>query len=212
MSRSTSAVTSSPFAFRILLGLALLITASSSVRAHDTVTGASELTVTDSQTSNPFLDADVDILVNGVQLSAPGRLNTGQPFTVNSLFDVHLYGTLTDRLANTNGSKRSEDAQQPLIAAGPSPQMLAPAGSDGRVGRNAFQADRTVFLDVAASKQTSFTTCPALSVGFEVFNFLNRNNCGIPAHYLEALAFTTSYQHTYFIASGSVPFEVQLLI
>jgi hypothetical protein len=37
------------------------------------------------------------------RLAGTGRFSTGQPFTVNSIFDVNLDGNLTDRLNTTNG-------------------------------------------------------------------------------------------------------------
>ena len=116
-------------------------------------------------------------------------MSTGQPFTVNSVFDVNLDGNLTDRLDNTNGLIQSGDARQPLILTGQTTQMLAPVGSDGRIGRNTFRAGGTIVFDVAASKKFSFSRSQAISIRVEVFNFLNHNNFGIPARYLEAPAF-----------------------
>ena len=62
MPRSTSAVTKSRTVFRIIISFALLFGASLYVRAQDTVTGAFEGNVTDSQTGNPLKDADVEIV------------------------------------------------------------------------------------------------------------------------------------------------------
>ena len=135
-------------------------------------------------------------LVNGIELSSTGRMSSGQPFTVNSVFDVNLDGNLTDRLDNTNGLVETGDAQQPLILVGPTAQMLAPVGSDGRIGRNTFRAGGTVIFDVAASKRFSFTSSQSFSFRVEVFNFLNRANFGVPVRYLEAPAFGSSTNTT----------------
>src|SRR5262249_14148284 len=37
-------------------------------------------------------------LLGGLQLASTGQFQTGQPFTVNTIFDVNLDGNLTDRL------------------------------------------------------------------------------------------------------------------
>ena len=42
-------------------------------------------------------------LFGGLQIASTGQFQTGQPFTVNSIFDVNLDGNLTDRLDNTSG-------------------------------------------------------------------------------------------------------------
>jgi hypothetical protein len=47
-------------------------------------------------------------------VAGTGRFQTGQPFTVNSIFDVNLDGNLTDRLDSTNGIVVTGDRSQPL--------------------------------------------------------------------------------------------------
>src|SRR5688572_10097581 len=47
----------------------------------------------------------IRLLLNGMQISGTGEFQTGQPFTVNSIFDVNLDGNLTDRLNIVAGSR-----------------------------------------------------------------------------------------------------------
>ncbi|HBB94066.1 MAG TPA: hypothetical protein DC054_01630, partial [Blastocatellia bacterium] len=66
-------------------------------------------------------------LFGNFQISGTGALRTGQPFTVNSIFDVNLDGNLTDRLDNTNGLIVTGDRRQPLRLIAPDPTtLLAP--------------------------------------------------------------------------------------
>jgi len=82
------------------------------------------------------------------QLAGTGSLRTGQPFTVNSIFDVNLDGNLSDRLDNTNGLTVTGDRRQPLRLTATDPtSLLAPIGADGSVGRNTFRAGNVIELD-----------------------------------------------------------------
>jgi hypothetical protein len=128
-------------------------------------------------------------LTNDVQVSSTGRLSAGQPFTVNSIFDVNLDGNLTDRLNTTNGLVNTGNRRQPLLLTVPSSALLAPVGSNGAVGRNTFRAGGLVELDLAASKRIQFTGGQALHFRIEIFNVINRANFGIPVRYLEAPGF-----------------------
>ncbi len=56
----------------------------------------------------------VRALFGNFQLAGTGSLRSGQPFTVNSIFDVNLDGNLSDRLDNTNGLVVTGDRRQPL--------------------------------------------------------------------------------------------------
>ncbi len=89
-------------------------------------------------------------LLEGLQVAGTGRYRTGQPFTVNSIFDVNLDGNLTDRLGNTNGLVRTGSRRQPLRLASDPLTLLAPIGSDGAVGRNSFRAGGVLELDLSA--------------------------------------------------------------
>lgn len=129
-------------------------------------------------------------LLNGLQLSGIGRYHSGQPFTVNSIFDVNLDGNLTDRLDSVAGLTVTGDRRQPLLVNTNTPSaLLAPVGGNGRITRNTFRAGGLLDLDLAVSKAFRFATAQQLLLRADVFNFLNRANFGIPVRLLEAPAF-----------------------
>ena len=131
-------------------------------------------------------------LLNGLQLSGTGRFSTGQPFTVNSIFDVNLDGNLTDRLNSTNGLVVTGDRGQPLRLAVDPVTLLAPVGQDGAVGRNTFRAGIIYVMDVAISKRINLAKGRGLLFRTEIFNITNRTNFGIPNRFLEAPGFGQS--------------------
>jgi hypothetical protein len=129
-------------------------------------------------------------LLGGLQLAGTGQFQTGQPFTVNSIFDVNLDGNLTDRLDNTNGIVITGNAAQPLrLATDNTFSMLAAVGQDGRVGRNTFRAGKLLDLNLAVIKDFAFTTTKKMTVRMEIFNFINRANFGVPERFLEEPGF-----------------------
>ena len=129
-------------------------------------------------------------LLGGLQVSSMGRFQTGQPFTVNSIFDVNLDGNLTDRLNTTEGIVRTGDRRQPLqLTTSNLTALLAPVGTDGKVGRNTFRAGSILELDMAIAKTFAFTDRYKLNFRMDIFNLTNRVNFGIPVRYLEAPAF-----------------------
>jgi hypothetical protein len=130
-------------------------------------------------------------LLDGFQIATSGWLQSGQPFTVNSLFDVNLDGNVTDRLNSTQGIVVTGDRRQPIaITAGtPLRSLLAPLGQDGSVGRNTFRAGNIVNLDVAVIKNFAFSETQRLTFRMDIFNFINRANFGIPVNDLEAPGF-----------------------
>ncbi|MCA1557096.1 MAG: hypothetical protein LC731_00990, partial [Acidobacteria bacterium] len=75
-------------------------------------------------------------LFKGTQIAGDGFFQTGQPFTVNTIFDVNLDGNQTDRLDNTNGIQQTGDRARPLVFTGSPPSVLARLGEDGRIPRN----------------------------------------------------------------------------
>jgi hypothetical protein len=130
------------------------------------------------------------LLLGGLQIAGAGRFQTGQPFTVNSIFDVNLDGNLTDRLDTTNGLITTGDRQQPLRLTINDPKsLLAPIGQDGGIGRNSFRAGNILELDLAVIKSFAFTAQHRLSVRADIFNFINRANFGIPVRFLGAVGF-----------------------
>jgi len=129
-------------------------------------------------------------LAGGLQIAGLGQFQTGQPFTVNSIFDVNLDGNLTDRLNNTNGIEVTGSGRQPLRLTAANPAtLLAPVGQDGSIGRNSFRASNQLDLNLALIKRFAFTRTQHLTLRADVFNFINRANFGIPVRFLEAPGF-----------------------
>ena len=128
-------------------------------------------------------------VLGGWQLASLGSFQTGQPFTVNSIFDVNLDGNLTDRLNATSGITRTGNRRQPLLLTVDPQRLLAPIGQNGSVGRNSFRAGNVLDLNAALIKRLPLGEQRDLSFRMEVFNFLNRANYGIPVRYLEAPGF-----------------------
>ena len=133
-------------------------------------------------------------LFGGIRIAGTGRFNTGQPFTVNSIFDVNLDGNLTDRLNTTQGLMRTGNRRQPLLRPTDDPtqlaaMFLAPVGNNGQVRRNSFRAGNVLDLDLALTKSFRIAEGQFIVFRAEAFNFINRANFGIPVRFLEAPAF-----------------------
>ena len=129
------------------------------------------------------------LFLGQLQIAGTGRGSTGQPFTVNSIFDVNLDGNLTDRLNSTNGLVRTGDRKQPLLLTVNPATLLAPVGSDGSIGRNSFRAGGLIELDLSLRRHFSVGSSKQLIVGVEIFNLSNRVNFGVPVRFLESPAF-----------------------
>ncbi len=123
------------------------------------------------------------------QVASLGSFQTGQPFTVNSIFDVNLDGNLTDRLNSTNGITRTGNRRQPVRLTVDPLSLLAPITQNGKVGRNTFRAGSVLDLNASLLKSIPLGEQKSLSVRMDVFNFLNRANYGIPVRFLEAPGF-----------------------
>lgn len=137
------------------------------------------------QRSRPFR-----LFFGGWQLEGTGTLYSGQPFTVNSIFDVNLDGNLTDRLDNTNGLEITGDRRQPLRLTTADPTtMLAPIGQDGRVPRNTFRAGNVIDVNLSISKHFNFPGGQTFLLRADIFNFINRANFGVPVRWLGAIDF-----------------------
>jgi hypothetical protein len=129
-------------------------------------------------------------LLGGLQFAGTGQFQTGQPFTVNSIFDVNLDGNLTDRLNNTNGLVVTGDRRQPLrLTTTNTAGMLAPVGQDGVVGRNSFRAGDLLDLNLAVIKNFAIGNTQKVILRVDFFNFINRANFGVPVRFLEAPGF-----------------------
>ncbi|MBV9926749.1 MAG: TonB-dependent receptor [Acidobacteria bacterium] len=129
-------------------------------------------------------------LFEGLQLASTGYFRTGQPFTVNSIFDVNLDGNLTDRLDTTGGLVVTGDRLRPLLlTTSDTAALLAPVGEDGSVGRNTFRAGSVFEINLALVKAFRFDEARSFLVRTEFFNLTNRANFGVPVRLLEAPAF-----------------------
>ncbi|MCP9493642.1 MAG: carboxypeptidase-like regulatory domain-containing protein [Pyrinomonadaceae bacterium MAG19_C2-C3] len=129
-------------------------------------------------------------LFDNVQVAGAGRLQSGQPFTLNSVFDVNLDGNLTDRPDTTDGIVRTGSRAQPLgLTARDTLVLLAPFGQDGRIGRNTFRSGSVVDLDVSLTKTVTFSGAQQMIARVDVFNFINQVNFGIPVRIIESPGF-----------------------
>jgi hypothetical protein len=129
-------------------------------------------------------------MLSGLQIAAVGRAQTGQPFTVNTVYDVNLDGNLTDRINTTDGLTMTGDGRQPITVQTTNLlSFLGPTGSDGRVNRNAFRAGNLLAFDMAVSKAIQFSNSRRLVFRADFFNLFNRANFGIPVRWLEAPGF-----------------------
>ncbi|HMX26470.1 MAG TPA: hypothetical protein PKC13_12765, partial [Blastocatellia bacterium] len=129
-------------------------------------------------------------LLGGMQISAIGRIQSGQPFTVNSVYDVNLDGNLTDRLNSTNGLQMTGDGRQPIVVQTANlGSLLAATGRDGQIERNSFRAGGLAVFDLAVSKAFSFSGTKRIRIRADFFNLFNRANYAIPVRTLEAPGF-----------------------
>jgi Carboxypeptidase regulatory-like domain len=117
--------------------------------------------------------------------------HTGQPFTVNTVYDMNRDGNLTDRLNSTEFLRigGSNDPSVRLSLIGPSTLMLAPIGSDGAVGRNTFTAASIQSIDGAVFRTFYVAERLSATLRVEAFNLANHANFGIPVRVLEAPGF-----------------------
>jgi hypothetical protein len=118
-------------------------------------------------------------------------LQTGQPYTINTAYDVNRDGNLTDRLQNAGPLRNEDDGPLRLsIAAGSSPlDLLALDRQDGAVGRNTFRASGIANVDTALSRRLKLTENQALFLRLEAFNLFNRTHVGRPVRILESPGF-----------------------
>ena len=136
----------------------------------------------------------VRFILGGWQFAGAGKFNTGQPFTVNSIYDRNQDGNLTDRLDNLQFITVTDDRRQPLLRTcdpnlGNCRAALAAFGEDGSVPRNSFRAGNVLELDMSFIKRFAVRDEQNLQFRLDVFNFINRANFGIPVRFLEAQGF-----------------------
>jgi hypothetical protein len=149
--------------------------------------------------------------LGGWQFAGIVTAQTGQPFTVNSAFDINRDGNLTDRLDNTDGLIRGgatgDRSVQLRLAPGTNPfDLLAADGNDGAVGRNTFRAPGLFSFDLSVTKFFNFNDRVRLHARTEIFNLFNRTNFGIPVRILESPAFGRSTYTT------TPPRTIQLVV
>lgn len=126
------------------------------------------------------------------QFASISTYQTGQPFTVNTSFDVNSDGNLTDRLNTLNGLSFTDDRQQRLILNASSVSLLAANRQNGAVGRNTFRAVGILNTDFSLIKNFRLKEGQSLVFRTEVFNLWNRTHFAIPVRVLEAPAFGRS--------------------
>jgi hypothetical protein len=136
------------------------------------------------------------LLLGGWGVAGTGEFQSGQPFTVNSIYDVNLDGNLTDRLNGLSGSNliRFPDSRRQRLMRRTDDlaelaRLLAPVGANGDQGRNTFRAGNYLLLNLALVKHFIFTDDQQLVFRAEFFNVIDRENFGIPVRWLETPSF-----------------------
>ena len=130
------------------------------------------------------------LLLGGWQFASISTYQTGQPFTVNTDFDVNGDGNLTDRLNRMDGFIETDRGPQRLIL----PDFFFRAGAfqNGKVGRNTFRARGVAKTDFTLVKTFRVKEAQSLVFRVEAFNAWNRTHFGIPVRILEAPSFGRS--------------------
>jgi hypothetical protein len=152
------------------------------------------------------------------ELAGIVTIQTGQPFTVNTSYDVNQDGILTDRIISGGltgpGLGQAPEADSrvqlafksgvwPKDLLSPSSATVAdqfgycvqPSGSaivnlcDGTVGRNTFRAAGQHNFDLALSRSIALSETVRVVFRTEAFNAFNRVNFSIPVRILESPAF-----------------------
>ncbi len=131
----------------------------------------------------------VKYLFGGWQIAGTGKYSSGQPFTVNTVFDINFDGNLTDRLDNTQGIFQINDNRRRLTLNGNPQSLLAPFGEDGAVPRNNFRAASIIDVDLSFAKNFRVRENQNFQFRVDIFNVINRANFGIPVRFLEAPSF-----------------------
>lgn len=129
-----------------------------------------------------------NLLLGGWQLAGIASLQTGQPFTFYSGFDVNLDGNLTDRLNNTTGISTNDDGATlfrfPLDQTSLK-NLVAPTGKDGAIGRNTFRGPGVATVDLSVNKHFRFSERRDFELRVEFFNIFNRAHYGSPINQLD---------------------------
>ncbi len=126
------------------------------------------------------------------QFAMIANIQTGQPYTVNTSFDINLDGNLTDRIDTLEGLQPVDERQQKLVLTTSPVNLLAPLGSDGRIGRNTFRASGVAKTDLTLIKNFRIKAGQFIVFRAEAFNVFNRTHFAIPVRILEAPSFGKS--------------------
>ncbi|HKS29757.1 MAG TPA: carboxypeptidase regulatory-like domain-containing protein [Pyrinomonadaceae bacterium] len=131
-------------------------------------------------------NAFLHFLFNGTQVAGTGIFQTGQPFTINSIYDVNLDGNLTDRPNTTTGIQATGNRARPYVLTTNNPtSLLAPVGQNGAIPRNAFRGSNLWLTNSSIIKNFRISEDKSLTFRMDIFNLFNRANYGIPVRYLE---------------------------
>ena len=134
-------------------------------------------------------------LFGGLQLAGIVTAQGGQPYTVNSAFDINRDGNLTDRLNTHDGliTESSDDRVQLRVMPGVNTRdLLAADGLDGAVGRNTFRAPHFYNIDFSLTHVVATRDHRRVLVRLELLNMFNWANYGIPVRILESPGFGTA--------------------
>ena len=146
----------------------------------------------------PFIKLSKDL--GGWQIGGVIVNQTGQPFTVNSAFDINRDGNLTDRLNSTAGLTIGGGGDRRIklsLDPGVDPQsLLAKDGADGSVGRNTFRANGIGSVDLSVTKVLNLNERYKFLLRTEIYNLFNRTHFAIPERILESPAFGASTRTT----------------
>jgi hypothetical protein len=146
------------------------------------------------------------VILGGWQLASIAVVQTGQPFTVNTSFDLNLDGNLTDRLNTTSGLVENDDRRQRLTLGASPASLLAPpvvatngqvTVRNGAVGRNTFRASGAFKVDLTLIKSFRIKEGQDFVFRVEAFNLLNRTHFAIPVRILEAPSFGSSVETSF---------------
>ncbi len=132
------------------------------------------------------------LLLGGWQWASIVTAQSGQPFTINSSYDVNLDGNLTDRLDTTAGITEVNNGRN-ILSLNVSPlSLLAGLGQNGRIGRNTFRAPGVFRTDASLNKTFRIREGQSILFKVEAFNLWNRTHFAIPVRLLEAPGFGRS--------------------
>ena len=134
-------------------------------------------------------------VLGGLQLAGIFTAQGGQPYTVNSAFDINRDGNLTDRLNTLEGLilDSTDDRVQLRLEPGVNTRdLLAADGFDGSIGRNTFRAPHFYNFDFAVTRRITLGERKRFLIRAEFLNMFNWANYGIPVRILEQPGFGTA--------------------